>query len=231
MHVSTGMSPYELALTRNASVPIVESNLAKDPSTATKAEFRVSFLEQLELIGRTTRETLHQAQQRYKEVFDRHVRVRNADITAGDLVLLKTFEQPAGLSPKLLSPTSCPYAVLDVRHNRFLIRTNVGDIWFNSSCVKKCTLPSDLPADVDYVEGALGSEQGSPTSEDEIDLNAERQRSGAIDVEDVGDTTEYVVDRLVDYGHDDSGELLFKVRWYACGSDQDTWNHGPLSPT
>lgn len=138
---------------------------------------------------------------------------------------MRTFDQPSGLSPKLLSPTAGPYAVLAKRedHSGFRVRTNAGDHWFNSDRVTKCPVPEDLPTDVKYVEG-LRQELNNSESDSEVDLHAERELQREIeDLEDVGNTTEYVVDRLVGYGHDDKGELLFKVRWYACSKDEDTW--------
>lgn len=74
VHSSTGFSPYELALTRSTPVPIVETSVTRDPMRESKAEFRKSFMKQLEAIGRKTRETLHQAQERYRKAYDDHVR-------------------------------------------------------------------------------------------------------------------------------------------------------------
>lgn len=36
-------------------------------------------------------------------------------------------------------------------------------------------------------------------------------------------TQEYVVDSLVSHGRAEDGELLFRVRWYGCGVNGDTW--------
>lgn len=223
VHASTGFSPFELALTRSSSVPVVETSVTKDPAKETKAEFRKSFFKQLEDVAKKTRETLDQAQARYKKVYDDHVRERNSDIEPGDLVLVKTFDQPAGLSPKLLSPAAGPYAVLAKRDDNscFRVRTNVGDHWFNSDRVTKCPAPADLPCEVDYVDEINSSLHRSGS---EVDLEMERRlQKESNEPEDVGDTTEYVVDRLMEHGHDDLGELIFRVRWYACGKDEDTW--------
>lgn len=52
-------------------------------------------------------------------------------------------------------------------------------------------------------------------SDDENDVEGSR-------VEDVGDTTEYVVDRPLDHEHRE-GNLFFRLRWYACPSEENTW--------
>lgn len=46
-------------------------------------------------------------------------------------------------------------------------------------------------------------------------------------VEDVGDWTEYVLDLLVEHEHR-NGVLYFKIRWYDCVKEEDTWEprHG-----
>lgn len=69
VHVSTGMTPFELAITRAASVPIVESSVSEEPSGQNQAQFRVSFLKQLKATSRTTKETLEKAQMRYRKVY------------------------------------------------------------------------------------------------------------------------------------------------------------------
>lgn len=104
------------------------------------------------------------AQLRYKNAYDRHVRVRNENLTVKDLVLVQTFGQPVGLSPKLLSPIFWPYALLARKSDTLKVRTSNREMRFNSDRLLKCSLPSDVAADMSYVKGVeeildhLGSE-------------------------------------------------------------------------
>jgi hypothetical protein len=65
---------------------------------------RKGFLETIQELSKQTKEKLQQAQARYKALYDSHIRKRNADIAVEDLVFAKTYTDPGGLSPKLLSP-------------------------------------------------------------------------------------------------------------------------------
>jgi Chromo (CHRromatin Organisation MOdifier) domain len=167
-----------------------------------KPEFRSTFLTQLSRLASTTKEELAAQQQRYKDVYDAHVRVRNKDIEAGDLVFVRTFAE-APDSPKLLVPSAGPY-VVEARNERiFRVRTPSGIVQVNSDRVTKSPRPEDLPENVRCRE---------PDDES-------RRES---DAEDVGNTQEYVVDRLVGHEIQDS-RLYLKVRWYGYEAADDTW--------
>jgi hypothetical protein len=55
---------------------------------------------------------LSEAQERYKKVYDAHVKLRNDKIQIGDLVFVKTFFTEPGRSPKLEFPAFGPFAVI-----------------------------------------------------------------------------------------------------------------------
>jgi Chromo (CHRromatin Organisation MOdifier) domain len=206
VHSSTGLSPLELILSRPPVAPIMETR-PFTTSGKSKMEFRKGVLATVQELSRRTREKLQQAQSRYKAVYDAHVRQRNAEITAGDLAFVKTYADPGGLSPKLLSPASGPYAVIARTERSFKVRTMTRDMWVNSDRVTKAPVPDDLPEGVRYMsdDGRDGS-----LSESEDDL------------EDIGDTGEYVVDRLIQHSYKE-GELHFRVRWFGYGVEDDTW--------
>ena len=84
----------------------------------------------------------------------------------------------------------------------------------------KCTLPADLPVDVSYVQSV---EDHLDHTASEVDLEEERRRRGPQEFEDIEDTTEYVVDRHIDHDHDESGEPVFLIRWFACKKEEDAW--------
>lgn len=86
--------------------------MSASPENLSKQDFRKEFLEQLEATGASTKETMVKAHEHYKKAHDDRVRVRKSDIFVGDLVLLRRFEQPSGLSPKLLSLTGGPHLFL-----------------------------------------------------------------------------------------------------------------------
>jgi transposase InsO family protein len=122
VHSSTGLSPFELVLSRPPAVPILETH-SMIASGKTKVEFRKSFLATVQELSKRTKEKLHEAQYRYKAVFDAHVRQRNADFVVGDLVFVRTYADPGGLSPKLLSPASGLYALIARTNRSFKDRT------------------------------------------------------------------------------------------------------------
>jgi hypothetical protein len=199
VHASTGFSPFELVLSRPPTVPILEARPV-NPKGKTKAAFRVAFLRQLAALAQGTREKLSVQQERYKQVYDAHVRVRNQEIEAGDLVFVRTYADAPG-SPKLLAPSSGPYVVRSRTDRMFKVETPSGIVHVNSDRVTKAPRPEDLPANVQYRQ-----EESSSDSE----------------VEDVGDTQEYVIDRLV--GHEmRNSQLFLKVRWYGYTAADDTW--------
>jgi hypothetical protein len=44
------------------------------------------------------------------------------------------------------------------------------------------------------------------------------------EMEGVGDSTEFVVERLVSHEYRDGGDLYFKVRWIGYDPEDDTWD-------
>jgi hypothetical protein len=149
---------------------------------------------------------LEKAQARYKAVYDAHVRQRNAEIISGDLVLVKTFTDSGGLAPKLLSPTAGPYHVVARTEHSFKVRTAHRDVWVHSDRVTKAPTPEDLPDGVRYVSDSADTDDDSGQ-----------------EPEDIGDTTEFVVERLVSHEYRNGGGLYFKVRWFGYDPEEDTW--------
>jgi hypothetical protein len=121
-------------------------------------------------------------------------------------VFVRNFAEAPG-SPKLLVPCADPY-VVEARNERiFRERTPSGIVQVNSDRVTKSPRPEDLPENVRYREP--DDESGSES-----------------DADDVGDTQDYVLDRLV--GHEmRNSQLYLKVRWYGYEAADDTWELWP----
>jgi Integrase zinc binding domain/Integrase core domain len=196
-HTSTGLSSFELVLYRPPSLPIMESRplsmLAKD-----KCEFRNTFLKKVQMLTKATKEKLDQSQERYRRVFDEHVRVRNKNVQPDDL----TFTSQTGVSPKLLSPAAGPHPVVKRDDRTFTVYAGNGEIRVDSDRVTKAPMPEDLSKGVAYISDDY----------EETDSASE----------DVGDTKEYSVDRFVGHG-DIDGILHLNVRWFGFDVDADTW--------
>jgi hypothetical protein len=193
VHATTGLSPFELVLSRPPAVPILVARPIQSDGKS-KPEFLSTFLTQLSRLASKTKEELAAQQQRYKDVYDAHVRVRNKDIEAGDLVFVRTFSEAPG-SPKLLVPSTGPY-VVEARNERiFRVRTPSGIVQVNSDRVTKSPRPEDLPENVGY-------------------RKPDDESGGESDAEDVGETQEYEMR---------NSQLYLKVRWYGYEAADDTW--------
>jgi Integrase core domain len=111
VHASTSLSPFELVLSRPPTVGVMETRPIS-ASNLSKPEFRTTFLRKVQQLATTATESIRRQQQRYKDVYDAHVRERNRDIRPGDLVFVKTFSHQTDVSPKLLFPAAGPYVVI-----------------------------------------------------------------------------------------------------------------------
>jgi hypothetical protein len=124
VHATTGLSPFELALSRPPAVPILEARPVQSDGKS-KPEFRSTFLTQLSRLASTTKKELAAQQQCYKDVYDAHAWVRNKDIEAGDLVFVRTFAEAPGL-PKLRFPSAGPYVVEACNERIFRVGAPLG---------------------------------------------------------------------------------------------------------
>jgi hypothetical protein len=151
-----------------------------------KPEFRTTFLRKVQQLATTATESIRRHQQRYKDVSDAHVRERNKDIRPGDLVFVKSFSHQTDVSPKLLFPAAGQYVVIKRDNRTMTVKTPSGPVRINCDRVTRAPAPEDLPSGVKY--------QSASDTEDEL--------------EDVRETLEYVVERLVKHDYLD-GRLYF----------------------
>jgi Chromo (CHRromatin Organisation MOdifier) domain len=89
----------------------------------------------------------------------------------------------------------------------FKVRTAQRNVWVHSDRETKAPTPEDLPDGVRYVSDS-----------DEADDDSGQEMEG------VGDSTEFVVERLVSHEYRDGGDLYFKVRWIGYDPEDDTWD-------
>jgi Chromo (CHRromatin Organisation MOdifier) domain len=172
--------------------------LLSGPTTipmADKGTWLRKVLENLAVVRKKAKENLKAAKRRYKCAYDAHIRNRNANLQVGDWVLVKVFTE----SPKLTLPLAGPYelAEVDERNGTYVIETAEGLCRVPSDRVKPAPYPRDLPAH-------------SPAAARPTNLSEE-------------DANEYVIERVISHGRNESGDLIVRVRWAGYGSSDDTW--------
>jgi Chromo (CHRromatin Organisation MOdifier) domain len=146
---------------------------------------------------------LSEAQERYKTVYDAHVKLRNDKIQIGDLVFVKTFVTEPGRSPKLEFPASGPFAVIGRDDKTFLVKTAYGKQIISSHRVTRAPAPQDLT----------------------LEFQLDSHTTGA--PEDVGPTE---VDRILAHGVNDDGKYMVKICWHAQDKSEDTWQEASDLP-
>jgi transposase InsO family protein len=208
VHSSTGYTPFELTLARNNPTAVLENGAKYGVSQSglSKAAYRQKFLATCEELGKAAKEKLESAQERYKRAYDAHVRLRNADVQAGDLVYVKTFVTEPGRSPKLEFPASGPHLVIARNDKTFVVRTASGTQRVSADRVTKAPCPRDLPAEFQL----------------ESELEAAR--------EDVGSLDEMVVDRIISHEVNEDGQYMIRIRWHGQKRSEDTWQKGTDVP-
>ena len=208
VNTSTGFSPFELVLgnpPRSISTPRYEF---LTPHPQDKAQYREEFLRRVEAATIQAREKIAQAQARYKEVYDRYVRVRNEKIAVGDLVFIRTFVLDPSKSPKLHFPAAGPFVVTNISTDRkvYWVQSNNGEMTVSSDRVVRAAPPEELPAGMEYV---------NPTG-------ARDSVAEELDVEAEEDVHEYVIERVIGHREID-GRIEMRVRWHGFTINEDTW--------
>lgn len=153
VHRSTGMTPFNLVLSRHPPPLVVEEDLIDhEPSRRPQerrrqlAETKEKFLLRLHDAIKKANLTLSQTQRRYKRDYDRRVRRRLANLRVGDYVYREIPEHPAGVNPKLASPVDGPFEILDIQWPTIIISKDGRPIRVNASRVTKAgTTPPPNP--------------------------------------------------------------------------------------
>ena len=77
----------------------------------------------------------------YKAGFDRSVREKNKEISAGEWIFLRKEVQETGVSPKLASPVEGPYRVVHTDGQTFSLRIGDEDVRVSSDRITPAPTP------------------------------------------------------------------------------------------
>jgi hypothetical protein len=174
-----------------------------------KLQYRQALLARAARLCESARETTHLRLERYKYLYDYHVRRRHADLQVGDSVFVKTFMLEPGRSPKLSAPISGPYPLVGIDGPNAVIRTREGTERFHLYRVMR--FPTDLPFGIEWAP-----RKEVPTTD----------RRPATDPDD-----EYVIYYLVSHAPTEYEQgWLVRVRWAGFSRDEDTWETAKALP-
>ena len=110
VHPTTGFSPFFLMFGRRPRMPIDLMYGTPSPEATTVSEHATNLRDNLRNAYHQVRETMNQALDREKDLYDRKVHGPKHEI--GDLVWLHSSKVPKGQSKKLHIPWSGPYRVV-----------------------------------------------------------------------------------------------------------------------
>jgi transposase InsO family protein len=208
-HTSTGFTPFELVLARPPSALFLTPS-EEDPfgvaQVQDKARYREKLLARVEKISKAARETNQIRTERYKKLYDLHVRARNRDIQVGDKVFVKTFVLEPARSPKLEFPVMGPYTVTRLGESGFDLITASGTQRVHSDRVIKAPSVHELPPGISWAP-TVPPQQKTPKEH-----------------------VDHIIERAVAHRFDDQGMVLVKIRWAGCGPEEDTWEPSSYIP-
>ena len=208
VHSTTGYAPLELSSTREPAPSV----WARQPSFIPKDrdgkyKFRQALLARAARLCSAAAETAKIRLERYKYLYDHHVRRRHDSLQVGDSVFVRTYMLEPGRSPKLAAPVSGPYPVIRLEGPNVVILTREGRETLHLDRVMRC--PTDLPSGVAW----------APRKE--VPKSVSRRAAEPDD--------EFVIDRLISHALvEDESEWLIRVRWAGFSAANDTWE--PTSP-
>jgi hypothetical protein len=140
VHATTGCAPLELSTTREPAPSVWSRQPSLLPrGRDEKLQYRQALLARASRLCESAKETTHLRLERYKYLYDYHVRRRHADSQMGDSVFVKAFMLEPGRSPKLSAPVSGPYPVVGIDVPNVVIRTREGTERFHP-CSMACSL-------------------------------------------------------------------------------------------
>ena len=204
VHSSTGFTPFELSLVRAPEAYSKRPDLSE--AKGTKAEVRHSLLYRASKLAEEARERLTASQERYKRIYDAHVRQRSGSkIDVGCSVFVKTFITAPARSTKLLFPVCGPFPLIAVDGFHVKIATPDGVQRLHVDRVFLCPSPKDLPPGVEV------KEPKDPPKNKREGKNNDK------------DKEEYIVDRLVSHARVEDGRWVIRVRWAGYTSAGDPW--------
>jgi transposase InsO family protein len=203
VHSTTGYAPIELSTTREPAPSVWSRQPSLLPrSKPEKFQHRQALLARAAKLCSAARETSALRLQRYKSLYDYHVRRRHSDLQVGDSVFVRTHMLEPGRSPKLSAPVAGPYPVIRIDGPNVDIRTREGKVRLHLDRVMRC--PTDLPSGVEWAP------------QKDVPKTTRRRDKDPDD--------EYVIDYLVAHAPTDEGQSwLIRVRWSGFSRSDDTW--------
>ena len=205
VHTTTGYAPIELSSTRDPCPNVwtrQPSLHSKKP--ASKYNLRHQLLARAAKFRDSAGEKMTHQLERYKKLYDAHVRRRHHDLEIGDSVFVRTHVIEPARSPKLCFPVAGPYPVIRIDGSNVEIRTREGSQRLHLDRVVRC--PTTLPSGVSWTP-----QRKEPPKSKRVTIGRE-------------DDDTYVIDRLVTHARDEEDSCwLIRVRWAAYSADDDTW--------
>lgn len=203
VHRSTGLSPFDLVLSRTPVHLSLENTPSLSAETLTPNQHRTRFRKRLRELMTFAMKKIKMAQAKYKIDFDRHVLPPADEIVVGSLVFLLREAPVKGSRNKLSSKVTGPFKVLKRSSHTVTIINAHG----NEDTVS-----------LDRVTFA-------PSTAEELSSEPLREEGTAVLGEDIErhspkDGEDFVFDKIVDY---DQEENRFRVRWEGYRAKDDTW--------
>jgi hypothetical protein len=164
---------------------------------------KLRFLQQLRDLMPLARESLAEAQGRYKQNYDRTVRPKNDGIPKDAWVYVRKEVHAAGTNPKLDEQVEGPFQVALNDRNTLLLRIgdDIARVNTDRITLEPVPLASANEAQSSPVDG-----QTQPLSD-----NPPREEP------------EYVIERIFGARQLRDISLRCKIRWFGYGKDNDTW--------
>lgn len=204
VHKTTGLAPFELVLSRPPTHLALEKIPEQGPETTAKDTYGI-WLSRLRSLMSTARKEMHASQARYKRDFDKKVRLPRERITKGVRVFVRKDHNPANEPSHKLAPIATgPYQVTEADDKTCVIKKD-GDLTERVT-LDRVVLAPDIGRNI--IEPEVGT-----------DLSDRTERTSQV-VEP--DTEEYTIDKIVDHETNEDGSIVYRVRWYSYGPDDDT---------
>ena len=214
VHSSTGLAPFELVLSRPPGPVAMRTSGALNGTEP--RELKERFLRHLRGLMHRATSTLQRQQARYKKNYDKNV-VSRAVPVAGNYVYLRNDHTHAvkgdiiadstTRSNKLLPRASGPFQVLDTSPD-----TNTVVILRKDDTEERVSLDRIVAAPMRHQARLAYTTDNAVQAPTSHDVNP--APSG---------TEEYAMDRIVDHGYDDNGQMVFQIRWTGYDPSDDTW--------
>jgi hypothetical protein len=158
MHSSLGMPPFELTLSLPPRTLSLQAGPRKEEGTPRTAKQK--FIERFKTLRIRAAGNLHQAQERYKESFDKNVRPKNSEVKEGEDVFLRGEVTEVGRNHKLESMVQGPYRMLENAGATFRLRIGAEYVRVSSDRVTPAPRRELSP-----------SPEGNPTSSEPVPPN------------------------------------------------------------